>query len=213
MRTAALGMENVGGRGLALGSARTMGLHRAVKIVALIAEKAALAGLEFLVIGGNAVIAYGYPRMTADVDLLVRETDRRKWDELVTALAYRPHHLQRTFRMYNPIGADRTGVDLMLVNEVTFTKLLDQTTETKLGGVTVRFPSLRNLIALKLHALRYGDEHRYSRDFVDVIELLQCNQVDLAAPDYMEILQRYATPAIADEIRTRYAGPRPPGPR
>lgn len=187
-----------------------MRLHRRVKIVALIAEKAALAGLEFLIIGGNAVIAYGYPRMTADVDLLVRETDRRKWDELITALGYRPHHLQRIFHMYNPIGEDRTGVDLMLVNEGTFTKLLDRTTETRIGGTTVRIPSLRNLIALKLHALRHGDEHRYSRDFVDVIELLQCNQVNLAAPDYVEILQRYATPIIADEIRARYAGPRPP---
>lgn len=182
-----------------------------MKIVATIAEKAALAGLEFLVIGGNAVIAYGYPRTTVDVDLLVRETDRQKWNELIVALGYRPHHLQRVFHMYNPIGDDRTAVDLMLVNEGTFTKLLYKTTDTKLGGVTVRVPSLRNLIALKLHALRHGGEHRYARDFVDVIELLQRNQVDLAAPDYAEILRRYATPAIADEIRTRYAGPRPSG--
>ena len=200
-------------RRLQLGTLREAGSHRAVNIVQAIAEKAAAAGLQFLVIGGQAVIAYGYPRMTADVDLLVREADRQKWDELITTLGYRPHHLQRAFHMYNPIGDDRTGVDLMLVNESTFAKLLDKTTDTKIGGTPVRIPSLRNLIALKLHALRHGDEYRYSRDFVDVIELLQCNQVDLAAPDYVEILQRYATPAIVDEIRTRYAGPRPPDPR
>lgn len=52
-------MENVCRSGLAPGSARVMRLHRRVKIVALIAEKAAMARLEFLIIGGNAVIAYG----------------------------------------------------------------------------------------------------------------------------------------------------------
>ena len=50
---------------MAPGSAGVMRPHRKVKIGALIAEKTALAGLEFLIIGGNAVIA---PRMTADVD-------------------------------------------------------------------------------------------------------------------------------------------------
>lgn len=182
-----------------------------VKIVPLIAEKAALAGLEFLVIGGNAVIAYGYPRLTSDVDLLVRETDRRKWDDLILALGYRQHHIHRVFHMYNPIARDLPAVDLMLVNEGTFAKLSDNTTDTELGGVTVRIPSLRNLIALKLHALRQGGEHRHTRDFVDVIELMQLNQVDLAAPDYVEILERYATPAIAAAIRAQYAGPRPSG--
>ena len=115
-------MENVCRSGLAPGSAGVMRPHRKVKIVALIAEKAALAGLEFLIIGGNAVIAYGYPRMTADVDLVVREADRRKWDELITALGYRPHHLQRIFHMDNPIGEDRTGEDLKAKNVQPFVR-------------------------------------------------------------------------------------------
>ena len=187
-------------------------LNRAVKIVEALAKNAAAEQMEFLVIGGNAVVAYGYPRRTVDVDLLVRENDRQKWHELILSLDYYPHHIQGAFLMFNPKGEDRTGIDLMLVNDRTFAKLLDKTAVVKLGGAEVRIPSLRNLIALKLHALRHGDPYRYSRDFVDVIELLQHNQVDLAAPDYVEILSRYATPAIVDEIRTRYAGPRPADP-
>lgn len=188
-----------------------MRLDPRVRIVATIAEKAALAGLPFLVIGGNAVIAYGYPRTTVDVDLLVREMDRRKWDELIVSLSYRAHQIHPVFHMYNPIPRDLPAVDLMLVNETTFTKLSDKTTQTELGGVRVRIPSLRNLIALKLHALRHGGEHRHTRDFLDVVELAQLNQVDLAAPEYVEILARYATPAIVAEIRARYSGPRSPG--
>ena len=185
--------------------------YRSVKIVGTIAEKAALAGLPFIVIGGNAVNAYGYSRTTVDVDLLVRETDRRKWDELIVPLGYRAHQIQRVFHMYNPIPDGWAPVDLMLVNEGTFTKLSQNTRETELGGAIVRIPSLRNLIALKLHALRFGGEHRHTRDFLDVIELVQLNQVNLAAPEYVEILERYATSDIADRIRSGIAGPQSPG--
>jgi hypothetical protein len=31
-------------------------------------------GVEYLVVGGQAVIAHGYPRLTKDMDLLVRPT-------------------------------------------------------------------------------------------------------------------------------------------
>ncbi len=195
------------GRDCCLASCIHVRLHRRVRIVATIAEKAALAGLPFLIIGGNAVIAYGYPRQTVDVDFLVRDSDRKKWDELILALGYRAHQIHPVFHMYNPISQENPAVDLMLVNEGTFTKLSVQTTDTLLGGVTVKIPSLRNLIALKLHALRHGGEHRHTRDFLDVVELAQLNQVDLAAPEYVEILERHATPAIVAEIKARYSGP------
>lgn len=188
-------------------------LDGAVKIVAAIAEKAAHAGLPFIVIGGNAVIAYGYPRTTVDVDLLVKDTDRRKWDELIIPLGYRQHHIHRVFHMYNPIPDGMPAVDFMLVNEHTFSKLSENTRETELGGATVRIPSLRNLIALKLHALRYGGEHRHTRDLLDIVELSQLNQVDLESPEYVEILVRYATPAIVAEIKLRFAGSGPSGSR
>ena len=38
--------------------------------IATLAGRAAEAGLPFLLIGGNAVIAYGYARQTADWDFL-----------------------------------------------------------------------------------------------------------------------------------------------
>ena len=84
-----------------------------MKIVALIAEQTALAGLEFLIIGGKC---RHRPAHDGGCGLLVREADRRKWDEPITALGYRPHHLQRIFHMDNPIGENRTGEDLKAKN-------------------------------------------------------------------------------------------------
>lgn len=178
-----------------------------MRIVATISEKAALAGLPFLIIGGNAVNAYGYPRTTTDVDLFVRDSDRRKWDELIVPLGYRAHQIQRVFHMYNPIPNNLPPVDLMLVDRGTFDKMEINAAEITLGGAKVRVPSLRHLIALKLHALRTYLPHRYERDLGDVLVLMQVNKVDLAAPEYDEIFQRYATPALITEIERRLAGP------
>lgn len=183
-----------------------------MRIVATIAEQAALKGLPFLVIGGNAVIAYGFQRQTVDVDLMVRDTDRRAWDELIVALGYRAHQIQRVFHMYNPTARDRPAVDLMLVDAQTFSKITEDTTSTTMDGAQVRIPALRNLIALKLHALRHGGEHRRARDLLDVIELVQINRVDLASDEYANILQRYASSALVAEIQGLLAGPRSSGP-
>jgi predicted nucleotidyltransferase len=183
-----------------------------MKIVAILAEKAAMAGVPFLVIGGNAVIVYGYPRQTADVDLLVREADREVWDGLIRALGYVAHHIQPAFQMYNPVAGNLPPVDLMLVDGGTFAKLDADAREVAFSGVRARIPSLRHLIALKLHALRSGQANRRERDFLDVITLVQLNDVDLASREYVEILDRYATAAIRAELRFRLAGPESPNP-
>ena len=191
---------------LALGSGRGSRFAARVKIIATIAGQAALKGLPFLIIGGNAVNAYGYPRVTRDVDLMVRDTDRRAWDELIVPLGYRAHQVQRVFHMYNPIPRDLPAVDLMLVDGGTFDKLATDATEIEMAGAKVRIPALRHLIALKLHALRSGAPHRRERDLGDVLTLVQVNGVDLASAKYVEILERYATPALATEIQRRLAG-------
>jgi hypothetical protein len=43
-------------------------------------KEASEAGLDWLVIGGHAAIAYGFARTTSDLDLLVRKTDRIQMD-------------------------------------------------------------------------------------------------------------------------------------
>jgi hypothetical protein len=194
-----------------LGIADPARLRVGVKILATIATRAAAEGLPFLVIGGNAVIAYGYPRMTRDLDLLVREDDRRAWDALITSLGYQPHQIMRAFHMYNPGGLQAPAVDLMLVDAGTFGKLSADALTVTMAESSVQLPSLPHLIALKLHALRQGGAHRYERDLGDVITLLQVNHVDLATPKYREIVARYATPAILAEIERRLAGPQSAG--
>ena len=164
-----------------------------MSILATITERADAAALPFLVIGGNAVIAYGYPRQTQDFDLLVCESDRRAWDALIVALGYHPHHIHRVFHMYNATTTSLPPVDLMLVDRRTFDRLSDGARGVEIGTASVRVPALAHLIALKLHALRHGGEHRRAADLTDVVELVRLNEVNLASPEYREILERYAS--------------------
>lgn len=198
-------------RSLRLGTLREASSHRAVNIVEAIVEKAAAAGLPFLVIGGNAVNAHGYERTTSDLDLLVRQADKQVWDSLILALDFRQHQISTSFHMYNPKVSGQRPVDLMLVDDSTFGKLSDGAVESNLDGTPIRVPSLAHLIAMKLHALRSGAQHRRSRDLSDVATLIHLRGVDLASPEYAEILRRYATPDILAAIRVLLDGTESPG--
>ncbi len=179
---------------------------------ATLCEQAATGGLPFLVIGGNAVIAYGYQRQTLDIDLFVREKDRRAWDSLILPLGYWPRHIHAVFHMYHPTRAGLPPVDLMLVDDTTFAKFSADAAPSTLEKTPVLIPSLPHLIALKLHALKFGGEHRHARDQLDVAELVRLNKVDLAADNYREIFQRYATERIRADLARLFERPEPPGP-
>jgi predicted nucleotidyltransferase len=179
-----------------------------VSILAKITHSAAEAKLPFMVIGGNAVVAHGYPRQTQDVDFLVREIDRRAWDALMASLRYRAHHVTRAFHMYAPPEPPFPPVDFMLVDTATFDRLKAGAQKIDMDSVEVLIPSLPHLIALKLHALRQGGDRR-PVDLADIAELVRINHVDLATAPYSEILERYGTAEIQRELRILLGGAGP----
>ena len=101
----------------------------------------------------------------------------------------------------------------MLVDAGTFDLLRSGGEKVDLKGVQVMVPSLPHLIALKLHALRHGGEHRRGVDLGDIAELVRLNQVDLATEPYPEILERYGTAEIQCELAVLLGkhGPRSAG--
>lgn len=44
-------------------------------VLAALADFSARESVPFAVVGGHAVIAHGYPRLTADIDIAIREDD------------------------------------------------------------------------------------------------------------------------------------------
>lgn len=115
-----------------------------VDIVAcLAAEKA-----EFLIVGAYALAAHGFPRMTGDIDILVRPTTenaRRVYRALLAFGAPVAAHgvSERDFETQDNVyqmGLPPRRIDVMTsVSGVSFDEANADAIEGKLGHVTVRF--------------------------------------------------------------------------
>lgn len=78
-----------------------------------------------MLVGGNAINLYAYRRTTFDVDLLVRENDRKPWIAFFEKHGFAVFHATANFVRLR-FGADPTGalpVDLMLADKETLGKV------------------------------------------------------------------------------------------
>jgi hypothetical protein len=157
-------------------------------------------GLPSLLIGGNAVILYGFLRTTADLDLLVPAADRARWLELMRELGYRFFHGVPAFAQFE--APDQTGppLDLMFVEPETWTKMCQDAREMDLAGQRVLLPKPEYLVALKLHAAASPARHRTEVDWEDIRQIVKhCN---LSANDdvFRQIILRYGGPVALARI-------------
>ena len=148
----------------------------------VIDKEAKARGLPYLLIGGYAVIAHGFPRLTFDVDLAIERARKSEWLQCAAALGYSVHHDGGAFLQLGSKEHD-WPLDFMLLNDSTFAKLSATSVERTIDGVTVRIPSVLHLIALKIHALNHTRTRRFLKDFEDVTELIQRDKIDLASPE------------------------------
>jgi Nucleotidyl transferase AbiEii toxin, Type IV TA system len=171
-----------------------------MNIFEILNQKSRELELPFLVIGGHAVIAHGYERQTADLDLLVRGADRAAWKIFMTGLGYKLYHGQDTFAQFTPPDLETWPVDLMFVNEQTFSKMNAAGREIKMEGMAVRVASVENLLALKLHALAYTHTRRELKDLLDVVNLIEANSIDINGEMFKQLCERYGNERIRDKI-------------
>jgi hypothetical protein len=171
--------------------------------VTLIHDKARQAGVEFLVIGGHAVNAYCEPRVTLDVDFLVRRDDLGRWKDLLLAEGFKLDYEGPTFVRFNPPYGTDWRLDLMLVNAETFRKLRAAAQTKKLLSIESLVPRPEHLIALKLHALKHGHPERFEKDFIDVVALTRNAGIDPRSPDYWQLFERYGTMELYERVLQR----------
>ena len=157
--------------------------------------------MPFLIIGGHAVNAYGLSRQTGDLDLLVRRNNSDDWDVLLKKLNYSAGQSDDNFARYSPKTITEWPVDLMFVDDETFEKMNNESSEAEIGLTQVRVASARHLATLKIHALKTYQEHRYTKDYNDLIGLLRSGQADFSNEELKEICLRYANLELYDKIQ------------
>jgi hypothetical protein len=178
---------------------------------AKIARAASGAGVDFLLIGGHAVNAYGYQRTTLDIDLLVSEVQLEAWKGVLASLGYVLGHETSAFVQFaEPPGSEEFPIDLMVVDAPTFQRLASGSTSRRFGDVDLRIPRVIDLIALKLHALRSPARAARGKDLPDILELMRECGLHPSDPQLAAVIERYASEATRAELRRTFPDPHLP---
>jgi hypothetical protein len=172
-----------------------------VKVLEEIAAQASASKLEFLIVGGHAVIAHGYSRNTFDLDLLIRRNEQEGWCGLLQKLGYQQVRQGIAFIQFSSERQSCMPLDLMLVNDQTFSQMLKSAVPVQSLEFRIHTVSLPHLLALKCHAVTYGHAGRVVKDVDDVINLVAINRVNLDDPEIRSIFEKHGTPELYERVR------------
>jgi hypothetical protein len=165
-------------------------------------QKRAMEGrLDFLLIGGLAVIEHGFARLTTDLDLLVRKHLGEAWKGMLIEMGYALINEKDSFQQYERPGVATWPLDLMLVNDSTYEKLSAASLPIEVMGASIRMVSLNHLLALKLHVLKQGKIHRFLDDLIDVAELVKANRLDLQSSELRDLFLKHGNAQIYDKVQ------------
>lgn len=148
-------------------------------------------GLPNLLIGGNAVILLGYIRNTIDLDLLVPESSRAGWLDLMRELGYRFFHGVAAFAQFEPPTSTGAPVDFMFVEQATWEKLIEGAQEMDLAGERVLLPRPEYLVALKLHAAASPTRSHPEVDWEDIRQIMLLCALDPEEESFRALILRY----------------------
>jgi predicted nucleotidyltransferase len=142
-----------------------------------IAEQLEKAGIPYMVIGGQAVLVYGEPRLTKDIDItvgidvdeigkIINVTKKLGFKNLVVNVE---DFARKT--MVLPVVDQKSGIRIDIVFSFSPYEMqaLERTTLVKFGKTTVRFASLEDVVIHKIIAGR-------PRDIEDVKSILLKNK-------------------------------------
>lgn len=134
-------------------------------LIARLSDGLSGAGLPFMLIGGQAVLLHGQPRLTDDIDITLGAGPSALSTvlEVCTALALRPlpsdvdRFVRETFVL--PVRDDDTGVRVDFVFSTTpyERQAIERAVRVTLNGIGVPFAAVEDLIIHKLFAGRAHD--------------------------------------------------------
>ena len=104
-----------------------------LELIERLAREAEKRNVEFLVIGGHAVVHHGYERMTTDVDFLSEQGAREAWRSILGAFGYELAVETPAFEQFSKQEPGWPQVDIMFVNSSTWENLRGES-EAKTSG-------------------------------------------------------------------------------
>lgn len=167
----------------------------------LIADVLGKAGVTYALVGGFAVNAYRVTRQTADVDLLIAADNLEKAGQALEAAGYRRTVAADVVVRFEGDGKRLIDIDLLLVDALTLQKIFGEGKMIKIAGNEFQVPSLRHLIAMKLHAIKSDPSKRWVKDLPDIVSLMKKNGLSLADSKMADLCKKFGTPDILAQLQ------------
>jgi predicted nucleotidyltransferase len=151
-----------------------------------------------ILIGGYAVNSYKVTRHTADIDFLTTQESFNKIKADLFDHGYTLQHQQEVFvQLVNNQGY--RDLDFMFTDASTFNKLLEHSRTTLIAGEQFQVPSLENLIALKLHSIKFNPQ-RELHDLPDIVNLIRTNKVNYESKEFQLLCVKFGNSSLHNKI-------------
>ena len=159
---------------------------------------------DFLLIGGNAVIAYGVPRFTKDIDFVIPEREERAWRNLMDQNGFELIHGTPAFLQFIDFERTKPRIDLMIVGESTWEQLNENPFVSKFGpDLEVPMAAPQHLIAMKLKACLAKERRTDATDWSDIVELSLLHNLNPETDSkFEELVLKFGSKSLRDKLTT-----------
>lgn len=174
------------------------------ELVRKLAEEQNNRRLQFLLIGGYGLEAHRVQRDTRDIDFAVVSESVPEVEKILFGLGYERTSLNNLCGRYDHPSGPVIPVDLLLVNQDTMAKLLQDSVPHEFLGLEIRAPSVPSFIALKLHAIKWNAK-RFGKDASDIVRLIEQNPEAVSMEQLKELCDKFASPGVFEKFQTLLA--------
>jgi len=166
----------------------------------LISDTVKKTGVSCVLIGGFAVNYYKFSRQSADVDFLITKEGFNRIKNYLAQAGYTKESGQKVFvRLVNK-RLHLMDIDFMFVDKDTLDKIILDAKEIAIAKYRFLIPSLMNMIALKLHSLKYNFDMRHTKDLLDIVSLVKLNNIDAKTKEFHQLCLKYSNEGIYQKI-------------
>jgi|SRR3989339_576894 len=155
--------------------------------------------VQCVLVGGYAVAASNFQRMTFDIDFMLTLEDYRKIEPDILDAGYSVYSRQEAFVQLKGNKPGLRDLDFLLSNTHTLDEMCRRGKTTLIAGETFIIPSPLHLVAMKLHSMA-GNPDREQKDILDVVQLMALNSIDPKKDDIKAMFVKYKAMHLFDKI-------------
>lgn len=167
----------------------------------VVGRKLPEAGIEFVMIGGHAVNHYGYSRATIDIDFMIAARDMSMVRSLMKDSGFSNISESKNVVFFEHPNLPYR-VDFLQIDSGSMQKLLAHAAQIDYAGISLKVPSLKDLISMKLFALKHGSKRREEKDFPDIVNLVIEHKLELEN-ELKPLCEKFADAQIFAELAER----------